>query len=179
MTNKAPWASPDEGYFSFWDQPLTIDVANGVLTNDADMDDNHADLVATLVTDAGYGSVSLNADGSFTYTPDGTFLGIDSFSYEVSDGKPGGVAMSFATIDLAKVEIQREGPWSDPFNLTYEDAEEHNDAWVGESVKVQATIIGAEVVPPLQYAWCRKDTRMIRLQKTLLIFRSGLGTAPK
>ncbi|WP_166825837.1 choice-of-anchor M domain-containing protein [Thalassoroseus pseudoceratinae] len=34
----------------------------------------------------GHGSLQLNADGTFTYTPDDTFDGADSFSYTLSDG---------------------------------------------------------------------------------------------
>ena len=30
--------------------------------------------------------LSLNADGSFSYTPDGGFCGTDSFSYHANDG---------------------------------------------------------------------------------------------
>ena len=32
------------------------------------------------------GTLVLNADGTFTYTPAASFIGIDSFEYEVSDG---------------------------------------------------------------------------------------------
>jgi large repetitive protein len=39
-----------------------------------------------LVSGPGHGSLSLNADGSFTYTPAANFHGPDTFTYEASDG---------------------------------------------------------------------------------------------
>jgi VCBS repeat-containing protein len=43
-------------------------------------------LNATKVTDPAHGSVTLNADGSFDYTPVPSFIGSDSFTYKVNDG---------------------------------------------------------------------------------------------
>jgi VCBS repeat-containing protein len=44
------------------------------------------ELTAVLDTDATNGSVTLNADGSFTYVPDPEYCGTDSFTYHASDG---------------------------------------------------------------------------------------------
>ena len=43
-------------------------------------------LSAILVSDPQHGRVSLSADGRFTYTPDDSFYGDDSFQYKASDG---------------------------------------------------------------------------------------------
>jgi VCBS repeat-containing protein len=48
----------------------------------------------------GNGSVTLNADGTFTYTPASNFNGSDSFSVTVSDGN-GGSTTSTVTIGVA------------------------------------------------------------------------------
>lgn len=53
----------------------------GVLANDFD----ETDLTASLLTAPGNGSVTLNADGSYTYTPAPDFNGQDSFIYTVTD----------------------------------------------------------------------------------------------
>ena len=45
-----------------------------------------------------HGSVALNADGSFTYTPNPGFAGPDSFSYQASDGS---LISNVATVSLA------------------------------------------------------------------------------
>jgi hypothetical protein len=58
--------------------------AIGVLSNDSDVDGDP--LTASLVDGAAHGSLQLNADGSFLYTPDANFHGTDSFRYRVNDG---------------------------------------------------------------------------------------------
>lgn len=61
-------------------------VAPGVLANDSDGDANP--LQAMLETGPAHAaSFSLNADGSFDYTHDGSASGDDSFSYKVFDGE--------------------------------------------------------------------------------------------
>ena len=58
-----------------------------VLTNDTDAEGNA--LTASLVTAPVQGTVVLNADGSFTYTPNADFHGADSLIYQVCDnGRP-------------------------------------------------------------------------------------------
>jgi VCBS repeat-containing protein len=68
----------------------TLNVAApGLLANDTDAD---SDAITILDhTRPTNGSVTVNADGSFDYTPDIGFTGIDSFSYVATDGKDGTV----------------------------------------------------------------------------------------
>jgi VCBS repeat-containing protein len=81
--NTPPVASPDT-YSVNQDATLTV-AAPGVLGNDTDPDGDT--LQAVLVTNAANGNIVLNADGSFTYTPDPTFAcGADSFTYKANDG---------------------------------------------------------------------------------------------
>ena len=49
-----------------------------------------------------HGTVTLNSDGSFSYTPDANFNGSDSFTYTISDGN-GGTATATVTIDVPAV----------------------------------------------------------------------------
>jgi VCBS repeat-containing protein len=58
--------------------------APGVLGNDNDPDGDS--LTATLDTAAANGTVALNADGSYTYTPDSGFSGTDAFTCRATDG---------------------------------------------------------------------------------------------
>jgi VCBS repeat-containing protein len=53
-----------------------------VLTNDSDDADAFTPSLVATATD---GSVTLNSDGSFAYTPDADFNGSDSFTYKDSD----------------------------------------------------------------------------------------------
>lgn len=82
VTNAAPVAVNDT-YTGQWNTPLTI-AAAGVLANDTDANLNA--LTATVVTQPASGTLVLNANGSFTYTPGPNFSGADSFTYRASDG---------------------------------------------------------------------------------------------
>ncbi len=61
----------------------TVIVGN-VLSNDSDVDGDT--LTASLVSGPTNGSLTLNADGSFSYTPDADWNGTDSFTYTANDG---------------------------------------------------------------------------------------------
>ena len=65
------------------DSSLNI-AAPGLLENDSDQDGNL--LTAVKVTDPANGTLNLNTDGSFTYTPDENYFGADSFTYKANDG---------------------------------------------------------------------------------------------
>jgi len=80
--NDAPTASNDT-YSTDENTPLVV-VAPGVLGNDFDVEGDI--LSAILVDDVDYGTLTLNADGSFTYTPNSDFQGADSFTYKANDG---------------------------------------------------------------------------------------------
>jgi VCBS repeat-containing protein len=58
-------------------------VSGNVLTNDSDIDGDT--LTAVLVADVSNGTIALNTDGSFTYTPSADFNGTDSFTYKAND----------------------------------------------------------------------------------------------
>ena len=56
----------------------------GVLANDSDADLDT--LTAAVAANPTKGSIALNKDGSFNYTPNAGFSGTDTFTYTVSDG---------------------------------------------------------------------------------------------
>ena len=79
LLNHAPEAQDDE-YTVDREGVLVVDKP-GVLANDTDV--NIYDKVwVELIDGSGpyHGTVVLNPDGSFTYTPDGNFMGVDTFS---------------------------------------------------------------------------------------------------
>ena len=57
---------------------------SGLLTNDSDVDMDA--LAAVLHTGPAHGTLNLMADGTFVFTPDPGFFGLDAFTYRVSDG---------------------------------------------------------------------------------------------
>lgn len=81
--NDGPIALPDS-YRTIKGQTLTVAVASGVLANDSDPEGQP--LTAQLVSGPANGSLDLKADGSFSYVPNGDFVGQDSFIYVASDG---------------------------------------------------------------------------------------------
>src|SRR5207249_3257506 len=91
--NHAPVAA-DDGYSVLAGHTLNV-AAAGVLANDTDADGDA--LTAALAGGPGHGSVAMQANGAFTYTPETGYRGSDSFSYTASDG--------FATSNVATVTI--------------------------------------------------------------------------
>ena len=73
--------------------------ANGVLVGDTDP--AGLPLTAQLVSGPTNGSLVLNADGSFTYTKGPNFSGLDSFTYQVTDGAS---TSGVATVQITSYE---------------------------------------------------------------------------
>ncbi len=80
--NDAPVALAD-AYDTDEETPLTI-AAPGVLSNDSDVENDP--LSAVLLNQPANGALTLNGDGSFTYTPSPGFSGGDAFTYKAGDG---------------------------------------------------------------------------------------------
>src|SRR5262249_2777661 len=85
--NDAPTAVNDPGYTTSKNKALKVTTrATGVLANDTD-DDSPATIIrAVIVSGPANGTVVLNADGTFTYTPKNGFSGVDTFTYKANDG---------------------------------------------------------------------------------------------
>jgi hypothetical protein len=99
VANSPPTAT-DDGYAVDEDQPLSID-APGVLSNDDDA--NGDGLTAVLGTGPSNAqSFQLNADGSFSFTPEAEFSGQVTFTYQASDGQ---VASNTATVTITVNEV--------------------------------------------------------------------------
>ena len=54
-------------------------------------------LTASLVDGPTHGTLTLNDNGSFTYTPNGNYNGADSFTYTATDGT---ATSSVATVNI-------------------------------------------------------------------------------
>ena len=90
-----PPVAVNDSYNVAEDTQLTVAVP-GVLANDTDVDGDS--LTAVLVASPAHGTLTLNADGSFSYTPAANYNGADSFTYKANDGA---ADSNVATVSLA------------------------------------------------------------------------------
>ena len=125
--DQRPVANADS-YGATEEVPLTV-AAPGVLGNDADPDS--ATITAALSTAPAHGSVTLNANGSFTYTPAPLFHGTDSFTYAANDGTltstPATVTINIAPVNhppsASSAAINTSENTSVPVNLVATDVD--------------------------------------------------------
>jgi len=96
QTPSAPTALGD-AFSVVHDRVLSVDPAIGVLANDSSSPAGRS-LIAALASGPTHGTVSLNPDGSFTYTASSGYVGSDSFTYTANDGS---LASTPATVDLS------------------------------------------------------------------------------
>ncbi len=95
--NDPPVANPDN-ITTPEDTPVVI----AVLSNDSDVDGD-ALTINTNFTQPANGSVVLNPNGTFTYTPGLDFAGTDTFSYSVRDPSGAMSAPTTVTVNVGDV----------------------------------------------------------------------------
>jgi streptogramin lyase len=105
VSNVEPGSLPpvanNNSYQTAVNTPLHVP-ASGVLGNDTDP--QNLSLTPTLIAGPAHGTLILNSDGSFTYTPQSNCYGTDSFTYRDSDGlKNSNVATVTITITITPV----------------------------------------------------------------------------
>jgi lysophospholipase L1-like esterase len=101
-SNNVKPVARDESYTTDEDTVLAI-AAPGLLNNDSDSDGDTLAVIAFDETSSAGGTVAVNVDGSFSYTPVANFNGTDTFTYTVSDGQ-GGITTATATMTVNPVE---------------------------------------------------------------------------
>ncbi len=82
-TPPIPPAAFDDSYNVTKNQILEVAAELGVLSNDVDEDS--PSLIALLIEGPFHGTLTLNPDGSFIYTPDPDYVGADTFVYRAQD----------------------------------------------------------------------------------------------
>ena len=107
----------DDAYYTEVDIPVN----GNVLDNDSDPEGHTqlVDLTETPVSGPSNGTLVINADGTFTYTPNAGFIGTDQFVYEIFDNG-GQVATDLATVYILigqtpapAIAIVKEGTLND------------------------------------------------------------------
>ncbi len=105
-------ANPDH-YETYTNEELSRDEAQGVRNNDSSVkSENEVKSVldkVRLVTDAKYGKLTLNENGSFTYNPNQNFRGNDSFTYYVEttiEDKNGNKTIAKSEVTTATITVK-------------------------------------------------------------------------
>jgi gliding motility-associated-like protein len=81
-----------------------VPVSGNILSNDSDGNNDALIVNTTPIVSPANGTLMLNTDGTFTYTPNAGFNGTDSFSYEVcDDATPSQCDQAIATITVNSV----------------------------------------------------------------------------
>jgi hypothetical protein len=110
--NDAPDARDDNAVTNE-DTPITISVLN----NDTDVDGDTL-TVNRIVSGPVNGSVTVNANGTVTYTPNANFNGVDTFQYEITDGNGG---FDIATVRVTVNPVNDAPDARDDAASTFED----------------------------------------------------------
>jgi VCBS repeat-containing protein len=136
----------NDAYHTMQDVALTV-TAPGVLANDSDDDGDL--LTAVLNTVPSNGSLSLNSDGSFTYTPTTGFLGTDSFTYRANDGVQNSnvatVTIAVKSGELYLPVIIKSGSTQAKMR-TSEAAAASHDGWAFATLAALPVMLG--MIPP-------------------------------
>lgn len=106
----------DDSYFGY----ENVKISGNVLANDNDPEGNSQTVNTNPVSGPAHGTVVLNANGTFTYTPSLNYNGPDQFVYEVCDnGTPQACDQATVYLTIADVneycawESIKDGVWTD------------------------------------------------------------------
>lgn len=135
-TNDAPVAVADA---TTTDEDTTVDI--DVAANDIDDDNNLDPASAVVVTGPTNGTVDNNGDGTFTYTPNPDFNGVDSFTYQISDtlaaSDQATVTINIDPINDAPVAVQDDFSTDEGTELTFNVLANDTDV-DGDSLTIQS-----------------------------------------
>jgi VCBS repeat-containing protein len=106
-SNRPPVAVNDS-YTTNRNEPLTVD-APGILGNDSDPDEGNT-ITAVLVNGppASAGTLTLNANGSFTFTPANNYAGTTTFTYRARDNNDAS-STNTATVSIEVKDVATSG----------------------------------------------------------------------
>src|SRR5262249_46391942 len=109
-----PPVAVNNTYTTAEDTAKTTTSTTGVLSNDTDPENNS--LTAILDSAPAHGTLTFNANGTFTYTPAANFNGTDTFTYHASDGQ---LSSKLATVTITVTPVNDPPVASaDTFNAT-------------------------------------------------------------
>ncbi len=145
--NDAPVAV-DDAFTTDEDTPISGDVLadNG---NGADNDPDGDNLTVSLLQNVSNGSLILNSDGTFSFTPGTDFNGSDTFTYQVSDGNLTDTATVTVTVDAvndAPVAVDDTGTTNEDTSVTIDVLANDSDTEDDDLAVTQASAQNGTVV---------------------------------
>jgi uncharacterized repeat protein (TIGR01451 family) len=191
VTVNHPPVARNDGAATDEDNPVTVG-APGVLNNDSDADAGDNLTVTAVHTSGTIGVVTAwNADGSFTYDPNGLFeylragrSATDSFTYTVSDGNGGNdtatVTITINGVDDAPTDIsldnnsvaenQPSGTLVGSFSTTDADSGDTFTyslvSGIGDNDNASFTIVGNHLRTAASFNYETKNSYSIRVRTT-------------
>jgi hypothetical protein len=133
-----------------------VPAGQGVLANDSDPDGDP--LSAVLGAGPAHGTLSLAADGSFTYSPFYNFVGTDTFSYGASDGVLTG------PLTAVTVDVTNDPPVAHPDSYSLA----HNTALEGASVLANDSDADGDPLSAAVTQWAQYGNLLVRPDGTFL-----------
>jgi hypothetical protein len=118
--------------------PLTIRPLTDLLVNDTDAEGNL--LTITGFTQPANGTVVNNGNGTWTYTPNPTFSGVDSFTYTADDGNGGtdtatlNITVNAVADDTSNTSTETQSS-NDTLTSIVMDSISNNDQSVQQAIK--------------------------------------------
>ena len=136
LTVVPPPIAVDDGYNSNKNASLAVPAASGVLFNDTvnsativsygTPNGTEQTVIGTATATASNGLVTLNADGSLSYTPATNFAGSDTFKYKLSNPAGNSVATVTFTVACQVITVTNpantSGTVTAPFSETFSQA---------------------------------------------------------
>lgn len=121
--------------------------ANNLLNNDSDADGDT--LTVSLVSGTSNGTLSLNSDGAFNYTPNLNFNSTDSFIYQISDGN-GGTAQANVTLTVNSVNdlpVALDDSYSFAEDFTWVRAVTDGDQLLSNDTDADSDVLTVNTMP--------------------------------
>jgi hypothetical protein len=114
VANSQIYGTPENG------GGFSVSADSGVLAGDADPEGES--LTAVLDSAPNNGTLCLNSDGSFQYTPNQNFVGQDSFVYQAvaADGRESAPALVQIVVAAGQLAGATTRPWAVPGNSEYD-----------------------------------------------------------
>ncbi|MCX7258146.1 MAG: tandem-95 repeat protein, partial [Polaromonas sp.] len=132
------------------DAPVAADVAVTTLEDTAatislvasDVDNMAAELQFSIQSQPAHGTLTRNADGSYSYTPTANFNGADSFTYAVTDGE---LVSNVATVRI-EVTAVNDAPTLGNQNLTVAEDSTLTGSLLATAADIEGSPLTARII---------------------------------